>query len=542
MCDTTPQDQSGTKKWRSPRWWERCTMFALFFSSTFASVSFRQITVTAFLEGSTHPVCRRPHKLAATRINDKTRRHIRPPPSSPLFRTPRAFALLAKKNDDSGEDDNEDEKESSRFSLSGFFSRDSSDNDDTIQRKTKDSDKSSSSIPLIGRFFSKGDNKDGEDEEDIEKSPSRIRSVVSQYVQTRRLRKDAEALQEEVMRREEAKRIRIKEQQKAVAEARKRVQNSTGRVQKESRQAEVKREVEKLRKIEAQKVVDLQRLERLEKLRLERELRQQGIPPGEADKVTFPVSTAALRQSNPPSSPNSPIKPVSDSKRQNNKMDDKKGKKDDDTSSSSGSGFNVVSVAQKFVNGLFKEEEWIVVAPKTRISPGELVPVTVAGIDLLLVASKDGSALHCIANSCPHLGTPLEIGTLERRPIESSPLSSPNLDGTTTTTTPSPDGQSGGVPFFQENDISRMLREDGCEECIVCPLHRTAFALESGEVRGEWCPYPPVIGKLTGAMKKESNLPVFDVRTRGKNIEVRLNTPVVIDSDKQQKKKNRKEK
>ena len=87
------------------------------------------------------------------------------------------------------------------------------------------------------------------------------------------------------------------------------------------------------------------------------------------------------------------------------------------------------------------------------------------------------------------------------------------------------------MTFFRETDISRMLKQDGCEDCIVCPLHKTAFALESGEVRGEWCPYPPVIGKLTGALKKQSNLPVFDVRTRGKNIEVRLNTPVEISGD-----------
>ena len=74
-----------------------------------------------------------------------------------------------------------------------------------------------------------------------------------------------------------------------------------------------------------------------------------------------------------------------------------------------------------------------------------------------------------------------------------------------------------------------MLKQDGCEDCVVCPLHKTAFALESGEVRGEWCPYPPVIGKLTGAIKTEANLAVFDVRTKGKNIEVRINTPFKAD-------------
>jgi nitrite reductase/ring-hydroxylating ferredoxin subunit len=159
------------------------------------------------------------------------------------------------------------------------------------------------------------------------------------------------------------------------------------------------------------------------------------------------------------------------------------------------------------------KEEWIVVAPKTRISPGEIVPITAAGLDLLLVASKDGSSLHCIANSCPHLGTPLEVGLLDRRPIE------PGYSFGTTDVEPS---------ILQEIDVSKLLAQDGCEDCIVCPLHKTAFALESGEVRGEWCPYPPVLGKVMGAVKTRESLPVFDVRTRGKNIEVRLNTPVDI--------------
>ena len=69
------------------------------------------------------------------------------------------------------------------------------------------------------------------------------------------------------------------------------------------------------------------------------------------------------------------------------------------------------------------------------------------------------------------------------------------------------------------------MANDGCEDCIVCPLHKTAFALDSGQVRGEWCPYPPVLGKVMGSVKRQETLAVFDVRTRGKNIEVRLNTP-----------------
>jgi nitrite reductase/ring-hydroxylating ferredoxin subunit len=183
---------------------------------------------------------------------------------------------------------------------------------------------------------------------------------------------------------------------------------------------------------------------------------------------------------------------------------------------------NPLTTAQKMFSNVWagkksQEEQWIVVAPKWMISPGELVPITAAGLDLLLVASKDGSALHCIANSCPHLGTPLELAALDRRPVETPP------DSTTTAASPI---ALGDPKPLQETDIAKMLTQDGCEDCIVCPLHRTAFALASGEVRGEWCPYPPVIGKLMGTVKTKTPLPVFDVRTRGKNIEVRLNTRI----------------
>ena len=203
----------------------------------------------------------------------------------------------------------------------------------------------------------------------------------------------------------------------------------------------------------------------------------------------------------------------------NNKRGEKtvarKGEKED-SSTEGKQRKGTLSVVQTFFSGVFENqrEEWIPVAPKTRISPGEIVPISAAGLDLLLVASKDGSALHCIANSCPHLGTPLEVGMLERRPIETS----------------SSDQQQQQVMLpaseLQETDIASLLAQDGCEDCIVCPLHKTAFALESGEVRGEWCPYPPVIGKVMGTVKTKATLPVFDVRTRGKNIEVRLNTPL----------------
>ena len=68
------------------------------------------------------------------------------------------------------------------------------------------------------------------------------------------------------------------------------------------------------------------------------------------------------------------------------------------------------------------------------IAAGDLVPVEVDGVAILVVADLDGK-IFAIGNSCPHLGTPLENGRLG--------------EGST----------------------------------IVCPLHKSAFSLETGNLR-----------------------------------------------------------
>jgi nitrite reductase/ring-hydroxylating ferredoxin subunit len=169
------------------------------------------------------------------------------------------------------------------------------------------------------------------------------------------------------------------------------------------------------------------------------------------------------------------------------------------------------------------KEDWYPVFPKTRIMPGEVKPVTVKGLDLLVVASTDNKSLYCIANSCPHLGTPLETGRLTRMPTEGK---------TSLASSTEPTGFKPNLTgmLLSETDVSNILSQDGCEDCIVCPLHHTAFALKSGEVRGEWCPYPPVLGAIMGTVKPKTSAAVFDVRTRGKNVEVRLNSLLLDDA------------
>lgn len=177
-----------------------------------------------------------------------------------------------------------------------------------------------------------------------------------------------------------------------------------------------------------------------------------------------------------------------------------------------------------------RKEEWITVCPKTRISPNQIVPVVAAGLDLLLVASKDGKRVYGIANSCPHLGTPLDLGTLERRDKEITPpslMDKKMKDSKSKLKNNSTSIDNNNMFFNTQNTRDN----DGCEDCIVCPLHRTAFALQNGEVRGEWCPYPPVVGKLMGTVKTKSNLVTFELRVKGKNIEVRISSDIDDDNN-----------
>ena len=143
-----------------------------------------------------------------------------------------------------------------------------------------------------------------------------------------------------------------------------------------------------------------------------------------------------------------------------------------------------------------KSEEWVVACPKTKVGPGQIVPCVVNGLDIIIFASRDGQRLDAFANACPHLGSPFDLATVERKPVIHD--EGRKDDGT----------------------------GDGCVDCIVCPVHRTAFEIQSGNVRGDWCPYPPILGGVMGYVKPKTNLVKFACRLRGKNVEVRIATSV----------------
>ena len=115
---------------------------------------------------------------------------------------------------------------------------------------------------------------------------------------------------------------------------------------------------------------------------------------------------------------------------------------------------------------------WTTVCSKKELEPNTLKAAFGAGLDIL-VATNKGGAVFATANVCPHIGTPLDQGTVE-----------------------------GGT--------------------IVCPLHRSAFDLKSGKLVGPWCPAPPLIGPLTGKLKSPRELATFQARKQGDKVQVLL--------------------
>eukprot|EP00968_Pinguiococcus_pyrenoidosus_P009706 scaffold754_cov248-Pinguiococcus_pyrenoidosus.AAC.22 len=127
-----------------------------------------------------------------------------------------------------------------------------------------------------------------------------------------------------------------------------------------------------------------------------------------------------------------------------------------------------------FRSALFRFARLCSVLLGSALTGGELVPVETDGLSLLIAADTDGS-IYCIANVCPHLGTPLDQGTV-----------------------------ANGV--------------------IVCPLHKTAFSLKTGDVVGEWCPFPPILGPMVlGKLEPAKNVAIFPVRSSGSSIQVQVN-------------------
>lgn len=97
--------------------------------------------------------------------------------------------------------------------------------------------------------------------------------------------------------------------------------------------------------------------------------------------------------------------------------------------------------------------------------------VTVDGKKILFIKHKD--KIHAIQHNCPHFKLPLSKGKIT-------------------------------------------------EDCaIICPFHKSAFDLQTGDVK-DWSPWPPGVGKVLGKLSREKTLKVYPTKVEGDMIMVEL--------------------
>ncbi|TVP56645.1 MAG: Rieske (2Fe-2S) protein [Nodularia sp. (in: Bacteria)] len=114
---------------------------------------------------------------------------------------------------------------------------------------------------------------------------------------------------------------------------------------------------------------------------------------------------------------------------------------------------------------------WTKVLAADALAPESRQVVKVGTRKILLV--NHDNQLYAVDNTCPHLKMPMKNG---------------------------------------------KITESGA---IVCPIHRSAFDLRTGEVQ-DWCPWPPIVGKVLAKVSQEKKLPVFPVRVQEGSIWIDL--------------------
>jgi nitrite reductase/ring-hydroxylating ferredoxin subunit len=110
---------------------------------------------------------------------------------------------------------------------------------------------------------------------------------------------------------------------------------------------------------------------------------------------------------------------------------------------------------------------WIQVLAENELPPNERKVVKVENRSILLV--HHNNKIYALENSCPHMKLPLKKG---------------------------------------------KITDEGS---IVCPFHRSAFDLTTGNPTG-WITFPPGINKVMALVSKEKAVSVFPTRVEAGNI------------------------
>ena len=114
--------------------------------------------------------------------------------------------------------------------------------------------------------------------------------------------------------------------------------------------------------------------------------------------------------------------------------------------------------------------QWYKTYSEEQIAEGSKQLVKLGGNNVLIL--RHAGEIYAISNTCPHMTLPLRPGTIE----------------------------------------------DGA---IVCPWHRSAFDLRTGDVKA-WSPWPPGIGPMVGKLSREKALPIYATKIEDGTVYVEL--------------------
>jgi len=115
--------------------------------------------------------------------------------------------------------------------------------------------------------------------------------------------------------------------------------------------------------------------------------------------------------------------------------------------------------------------EWVEAIPEGELPEDSRQVVQLGEHSILLIHT--GGRIYATASTCPHMGAPLEKGT---------------------------------------------VTSDGA---IVCFRHHSAFDLATGDVK-EWSPWPPGVGVVLGQISRKKALAVFPTKVEDGRIWVGL--------------------
>ncbi len=109
---------------------------------------------------------------------------------------------------------------------------------------------------------------------------------------------------------------------------------------------------------------------------------------------------------------------------------------------------------------------WHQALPRAELTQDKRKVVTIESKPILLLEHE--AKVHAVAVKCPHLQLPLTKGKV-------------------------------------------------CDGALVCPWHKSAFDLATGAVK-TWSPWPPVLGKLLGYLKRKTPLTVYATKVEDEHI------------------------